>query len=285
MDNAGELDYVAGQLRRVATNFTNTVHTLEQQTGRLDTIAQDLTTGMSQWAGLGSDAFLGAWSQYHQDTLISAVTLAQVALSLTTLAQTIEDNTPTIVSGQQIKEQSYLQEQNPALYESSMQAMQTAEFAIAMMAANMTAQLEALTPKVGSCSEPENSLLEQTFGGGNASSDGESGGSEVDGGNKENDDELGATTPEGRPLSKHSESSLPRHRMTPEQVDDAIDNYSRKTTQSDGATVYIQKQLGRGNRYSIVIESNDGTIVTGIRDLNPSELAALGKRYGFNPNP
>jgi len=38
-------------------------------------------------------------------------------------------------------------------------------------------------------------------------------------------------------------------------VDDIIENYLRRTTQDDGATVYIQRAAGRGRRYNIKIKA------------------------------
>ncbi len=289
MSDAGELEAVAEQLRRISATFTTAVNTLRQQTYQLDGAATDLTTGTAQWAGKASLSFLGAWSQYHQDTHHSADTLEQTASSLSALAQTIEDNVPAIRIGQQAEQQAQAQGANSTLTENAMQAMQTAEFAIAMMAASMSAQLEELTPQVGHCSEPQGLPYGGIPDDGVNSSDNGNGDPEAGGSsdNEENDGNAGApevTTPEGRRLTKHSQESVPRHKMTPKQVDDVIDNPSRVRTQRDGATVYIKSQLGRGRKYSIVIEGTDG-IVTAMRDLDPVELARLGRRYGFDPNP
>lgn len=94
------------------------------------------------------------------------------------------------------------------------------------------------------------------------------------------------TTPKGRVLTKHAQASLLRHGFQEpfDLVDDIIENCSRRTTQNDGATVYIQRATGRGRKYNIVIEAEEG-IVTGILNLTPRELENLGRNYGFNPNP
>ncbi len=246
MDNAGELEAVAGQMRQTATRFTNTVNSLGQQTSRLDAIAQDLTTGTSQWAGKGSTAFLGAWSQYHQDTLIAANTLAQAALSLTALAQTIEDNTSAIATGQAIQSVPYVQEQNPGFYQSSMQAMQAAELAIAMMAANSSTQLEALTPQVGTCSEPESGIVDP-LGNFNANDDG--GGS----GNTEGDDTSGQNTEEPTPsgsLKLRDDKWLKQHGVDPHEV---------------------KNHLGKGSDYDIYVD-RDGNLFA-LRKKAPQSTA------------
>ena len=93
------------------------------------------------------------------------------------------------------------------------------------------------------------------------------------------------STPRGRKLTVHARESLPRHGFsTLSLVDEIIDNYTRKTTQRDGATVYIQRTETRRRLYNIIIVGDEG-IVTGMRNLTRQELENLGQRYGFNPNP
>lgn len=89
------------------------------------------------------------------------------------------------------------------------------------------------------------------------------------------------TTPKGIPLTNHALGSLRYHGMTLAQVDEVIGNYSCQITQADGATVYIQRQAGRGRKYSIVIVGDEG-VVTGMCDLFPKELANLARNYGFS---
>ncbi|MCL1467722.1 hypothetical protein [Argonema galeatum] len=105
-------------------------------------------------------------------------------------------------------------------------------------------------------------------------------------GNEENNEYSSfVTTPGGRILTTHARGSLPRHGF-PEPfdlVDDIIDNYSRRSVQSDGATVYIQRTGGKRRLYNVVIVGNEG-IVTGFRQLERRELEKLGLNYGFNPN-
>jgi hypothetical protein len=97
-------------------------------------------------------------------------------------------------------------------------------------------------------------------------------------------------TPDGRKLSFHAYSdSLGRHGFKPPyiEIDYIITNYSRKTTQiKDGtlSNVYIKKQSD--GKYGVVIEnSNDGTIITALKNLTSQSLKNLGKKNGFNPNP
>ncbi|EDX78111.1 hypothetical protein MC7420_7849 [Coleofasciculus chthonoplastes PCC 7420] len=94
------------------------------------------------------------------------------------------------------------------------------------------------------------------------------------------------TTPKGQRLTTHARESLLRHGFSQpfDLVDDIIENYTRKTTQKDGATVYIQRTRSRRRLYNIVIVGDAG-IVTGLRNIRPQELERLGLRYGFNPNP
>jgi filamentous hemagglutinin len=93
------------------------------------------------------------------------------------------------------------------------------------------------------------------------------------------------TTPNGRILTNHAQESLLRHGFQEPfaLVDDIIENYSRRTSQGDGATVYIQRARGRTRRYNIVIEGDQG-IVTGLLNLTARELENIGQNYGFNPN-
>ncbi|HYT93730.1 MAG TPA: hypothetical protein VEL76_33735 [Gemmataceae bacterium] len=95
-----------------------------------------------------------------------------------------------------------------------------------------------------------------------------------------------STTPKGRKLTEHAKESLRRHGFNEPfaLVDDVIDNATRTTTQADGATVYIQRSGGRGKKYNVVIEGEEG-IVTGLRNLSKHELDNLGKNYGFDPHP
>ena len=92
-------------------------------------------------------------------------------------------------------------------------------------------------------------------------------------------------TPKGRRLSTHAAiDSLRRHGFLElSEIDDVIDNATRITTQSDGATVYIQRVGRRRRTYNIVIVGDRG-IVTGLREINPGELRRLGRNYGFDPN-
>ena len=92
------------------------------------------------------------------------------------------------------------------------------------------------------------------------------------------------TTPNGRILTKHAQESLLRHGFQEpfDQVDNIIENYSRRNRQNDGAIVYIQRAAGRGRRYNIIIEGEEG-IVTGLLNLTTRELENLGRNYGFNP--
>ncbi|RCJ25177.1 hypothetical protein A6770_27950 [Nostoc minutum NIES-26] len=72
-------------------------------------------------------------------------------------------------------------------------------------------------------------------------------------------------TPNGRIPTRHAKESLLRHGFQElfDLVDDIIENYSRRTTQSDGATVYIQRTRGKTTEHNIVIEGEEG-IVTGL---------------------
>ena len=92
------------------------------------------------------------------------------------------------------------------------------------------------------------------------------------------------TTPAGRTLTKHAQESLTRHgyRSPFNDVDNVISNANVTTLQRDGATVYIQRVGGRQRSYNIVIVSEEG-IVTGLKNLNPSELRNLGRNYEFDP--
>jgi hypothetical protein len=74
------------------------------------------------------------------------------------------------------------------------------------------------------------------------------------------------TTPNGRIITAHALISLLRHGFQEpfDLVDDIIENYSRRTTQDDGATVYIQRAAGRKRRYNI---SRDVPFVTSLQLL------------------
>ncbi len=97
----------------------------------------------------------------------------------------------------------------------------------------------------------------------------------------------GSSTPGGRKLTEHAQESLRRHGLKEpfSQVDDIIENYTRTTTQADGATVYIQRAGGSGRSYNIAIVNEQGEIVTAMLNLDPKALRKLGQNYGFNPDP
>ena len=73
----------------------------------------------------------------------------------------------------------------------------------------------------------------------------------------------GSSTLGGRKLTEHAQESLRRHGFKEpfSQVDDIIENYTRTTTQADGATVYIQRAGERGRSYNIAIVNEQGEIV------------------------
>ena len=98
-------------------------------------------------------------------------------------------------------------------------------------------------------------------------------------------DSASNATPKGRRLTEHARQSLVRHGFQEpfDGVDDIIDHATRMTTQTDGATVYIQRVGRRGRRYNIVIEGADG-IITGMLNLTRHELNNLGQNYGFDPH-
>jgi len=92
-----------------------------------------------------------------------------------------------------------------------------------------------------------------------------------------------ATTPQGRELTWHAlVDSIPRHGITLQEIDAVINDPSRVSTQTDGGTAYIKKV---NNKYSLVIVSSTGEIVTAIKDLTLSALKQFGRKYGFDPNP
>lgn len=104
-------------------------------------------------------------------------------------------------------------------------------------------------------------------------------------------DEAGATTPKGRYFTGHAyNDSLRRHGFRPPyaDIDEVIDNCSRKTYQRDGATVYIKVNKSRRRKaYSIVIVNEENPtrpiIITGIQEISPNELRNLAVNYGFDP--
>jgi filamentous hemagglutinin len=90
------------------------------------------------------------------------------------------------------------------------------------------------------------------------------------------------TTPKGRRLTEHARESLMRHgfREPFDVVDDIIDYAMRITTQTDGATVYIQRAGRRGRNYDIVVKGEDG-IITSMLNLTRHKMNNLGRNYGF----
>jgi filamentous hemagglutinin len=93
-------------------------------------------------------------------------------------------------------------------------------------------------------------------------------------------------TPQGRRLTEHACESLIRHgfREPFEVVDDIIDHATRIATQTDGATVYIQRAGRSGRNYNIIVQGEEG-IITGMLNLTRHELNNLGRNYGFDPHP
>lgn len=92
-----------------------------------------------------------------------------------------------------------------------------------------------------------------------------------------------ATTPQGRELTWHAlVDSIPRHGITLQEIDAIINDPSRVRSQTDGGTAYIKKV---NNKYSLVIVSSTGEIVTAMKGLDPSDVKEFGRKYGFDPNP
>jgi len=93
-------------------------------------------------------------------------------------------------------------------------------------------------------------------------------------------------TPGGLKITGHARESLLRHgfREPFDKVDDIIANYSRKRIQRDGATVYIQKAKGSGQRYNIATVGDEG-LVTAMQNLSRHELQNLGRNHGYDPSP
>jgi hypothetical protein len=92
------------------------------------------------------------------------------------------------------------------------------------------------------------------------------------------------TTPGGRNLSNHAANeSLTRHGFKAPfaEIDDIINQAQWAVKQTDGATVFINKMAGRGRSYRVVVQSADGTIVTGLKNLTPHELRNLAQNNGF----
>lgn len=286
--SADDLARIASDLSQIAKQYTSGSQQLEQQVTKLDgTAAQLLSGGTEQWIGVASDAFQGAWSERRARMQQAATLLSQSAQYYTKLAQVINENLPQLRTDQTVLQRLPHLATDDQL--SILNDESQAQNAIVSALATLNAQLDALAEEVKDCPEEQDGNFPNngdTFNI-NKNDSGGDGSDNEEGDNKEDSGDTtdpNLVTPEGRLLTKHTQESLPRHNMTPEQVDNVIDNYSRKSTQSDGATVYIYKQPGRGQNYSIVIEGDDG-IVTAMRDLSPKELANLGRRYGFNPNP
>ncbi|HBL14576.1 MAG TPA: hypothetical protein DD379_24945 [Cyanobacteria bacterium UBA11162] len=96
-----------------------------------------------------------------------------------------------------------------------------------------------------------------------------------------------ARTPDGWILSTHAEvDSLARHGITLRKVDDIIRNATRKTTQSDGATVFIEIIGSQRNRsFNIVIvNEQEQKIVTALKNQSPKQIERLAGNQGWNPN-
>ncbi len=91
MSDIESLQYLSGQLRRGAQQFSNAAQTLQQQGQRLDWSAQDLATGVNAWAGQGSQNFTTSWNRYHQSTQRAATAMDNTSQALTRLAQKIDE--------------------------------------------------------------------------------------------------------------------------------------------------------------------------------------------------
>ena len=92
------------------------------------------------------------------------------------------------------------------------------------------------------------------------------------------------TTLGGRKFSRHAiDDSLQRHGIDPYTgVDAIIDKYTKKIVQTDGATVYIQRN--KNGTYNLaIVNEKENRIVTAIVDLQRNQLIRLGQNYGFNP--
>ena len=91
MSDIESLQYLSGQLKHGAQQFSTASRTLRLQARGLDSSAQDLASGVNAWAGRGSQNFTTAWNTYHQSTQKAATALDNTSQALTRLAQKIDD--------------------------------------------------------------------------------------------------------------------------------------------------------------------------------------------------
>ena len=69
-------------------------------------------------------------------------------------------------------------------------------------------------------------------------------------------------------------------RLSPDQVADVVSNPTQKYVQGDGANVFVQQV---GDRFNVVIQSEDGRLITDLKTIDQKALDNLARNYGWSP--
>ncbi len=150
--SASDLERVVSDLGQIARTYTNAAQQLDQQVITLEgAVAHVLNDGVMQWKGLSSEAFASAWLERRARLQQASMLMSTSAGNMTTLAQTIESNLPTIRAEQSIQLQPIFASMPSNEQQSVLDQVSQAQNAIFMALAALNSQLEAMAEEVSDC--------------------------------------------------------------------------------------------------------------------------------------
>ena len=150
--SASDLERVVSDLGQIARTYTNAAQQLDQQVITLEgAVAHVLSDGVMQWKGLSSEAFASAWLERRARLQQASMLMSTSAGNMTTLAQTIESNLPTIRAEQSIQLQPIFASMPSNEQQSVLDQVSQAQNAIFMALAALNSQLEAIAEEVSDC--------------------------------------------------------------------------------------------------------------------------------------
>jgi hypothetical protein len=84
-------------------------------------------------------------------------------------------------------------------------------------------------------------------------------------------------TGHGRRRAQEGNAGDPK-RLSQDEVDYTIQNFTKRYSQPDGASVFVRTVNGRSN---VVIQNESGDVITNMRGLTQRELGNLARNYGW----
>lgn len=150
--SASDLDRVANDLNSLATTYTSNAQQLDQEVTSVNNAASYLVYGSpDSWAGLSSEAFLGAWGERKARMQQASGLLNESAQYLKQLAQTIDDQLPTIRANQAFMASAGYDNLPDQDQQSVINSESQAQNAIITALGTLNSQLETLAESVKDC--------------------------------------------------------------------------------------------------------------------------------------